>query len=255
MRRMFTKSDLETGDIIETRNGERGVVIPDKNCIVYQAGGFDELDVFTDDLFVDGPQREGDIFKVWRDLDDPLGFTKLLGNDPVFRRRNGKETKKRAAELDDKYDMKKGRARTFILEPHGRKCQEKYIEKSLDQDDLDLMMSEAPSMTVCGQLKIDRAFIPVPNAENVFFVYNPYQEEWHLQNVEKKKEWGHKADTEPVVIIPEENIRIHSRCVLVRTNSSGELEDLSDEDWEKAKEYINQMRREPFDENRFFLYC
>ena len=49
MRRMFTKSDLETGDIIETRNGERGVVILDKNCIVYQAGGFDELDVFTDE--------------------------------------------------------------------------------------------------------------------------------------------------------------------------------------------------------------
>lgn len=32
------------------------------------SSGLDELDIFTDDLFVDGLQREGDIFKVYRDL-------------------------------------------------------------------------------------------------------------------------------------------------------------------------------------------
>ena len=68
MRKTFTKSDLHTGDIVETRNGERGVFIKELDCILYQAGGLDIFDeVFTDDLFVDGPQREGDIFigKLW----------------------------------------------------------------------------------------------------------------------------------------------------------------------------------------------
>ena len=62
MKQTFTKKDLLTGDIIEERNGERGVVILEKGCILYQAGGLDELDIFTDDLFIDGPAREGDIF-------------------------------------------------------------------------------------------------------------------------------------------------------------------------------------------------
>ena len=59
MRKTFTKKDLHTGDIIETRNGERGVVILELDAIIYQAGGLDILDeVFTDDLFIDGPQRD-----------------------------------------------------------------------------------------------------------------------------------------------------------------------------------------------------
>ena len=117
MAQAFTKKDLQTGDIIETRNGERGVVILEKNCIVYQAGGFDELDVFTDDLFVDGPEREGDVFKVYREIVGPIGFNNRFGAAPVFRRRNDKTAKKRAAELSDKYDMKKGKASVIILEP------------------------------------------------------------------------------------------------------------------------------------------
>ena len=40
-----------------TTNGEFGVVILEKDCILYQAGGLDELDVFTEDLFVDGPEQ------------------------------------------------------------------------------------------------------------------------------------------------------------------------------------------------------
>ena len=57
MAKEFTKKNLQTGDIIETRNGELGVVILEKDCILYQAGGLDELDVFTENLFVDGPEQ------------------------------------------------------------------------------------------------------------------------------------------------------------------------------------------------------
>ena len=43
MAKEFAKKNLKTGDIIETRNGELGVVILEKDCILYQAGGLDEL--------------------------------------------------------------------------------------------------------------------------------------------------------------------------------------------------------------------
>ena len=122
MAKEFSKKNLQTGDIIETRNGEFGVVILEKDCILYQAGGLDELDVFTEDLFVDGPEREGDIFKVYSDPEGTIGFNKRFGIAPVFRRRNDRAAKRRAAELSDQYDMRKGRARMIVLEPCFRKC-------------------------------------------------------------------------------------------------------------------------------------
>jgi len=88
MEKDFTKKDLHTGDIIENRAGERGVVILETDCIVYQAGGLDILEeVFTEDLFVDGTDRSGDIFKVYHDTHGCLGFNKLFGLEPVFVRR------------------------------------------------------------------------------------------------------------------------------------------------------------------------
>ena len=40
--------------------------------------------------------------------------------------------------------------------------------------DIDLTMSEAPSMTAAGQIKIDRTFVSIPAAENLFLLYNQY---------------------------------------------------------------------------------
>ena len=93
MEKEFTKKNLQTGDIIETRNGKFGVVILEKNCILYQAGGLDELDVFTEDMFVDGPERDADIIKVYSDPEGPIGFNKRFGIAPVFRRKNDKAAK------------------------------------------------------------------------------------------------------------------------------------------------------------------
>ena len=101
MKQTFTKKDLLTGDVIEARNGDRGVVILEKECILYQKGGLDELDVFTDDLFVDGPFREGDIFKVYRDPDGPVGLQKLYDAQLVFRRINNRANRERVAQLDE----------------------------------------------------------------------------------------------------------------------------------------------------------
>jgi len=169
MRRAFTKKDLHTGDIIETRNGERGVVILELDCILYQAGGLDIFDeCITDDLFIDGPQREGDIFKVYHDPEGPLGFNKLFGLDPVFQRRNDKKTKERAAELSDKHDYKKDKVRVIVFDSYFRRCEEYYIDPSFEKRDVDMVISEAPSMTWCGQIKIDRTFIPVPDRKGLY---------------------------------------------------------------------------------------
>lgn len=244
MKRDFTKKDLHTGDIIENRAGERGVVILETDCIVYQAGGLDIFEeVFTDDLFVDGTDRSGDIFKVYHDTDGRLGFNKLFGLEPVFVRRNDKRTRERAAGLSEKHDPNKGMVTAIVLEPCYRKYQEILVDPSLKKaiGDIDLAMSEAPSMTAAGQIKIDRTFVPVPAAENLFLLYNKYQEEWHLQINEKHRNSGHSRDESPVFAIPEENFAVHSCCLIVRKDDSGRIVNLEKDDLEKAKKYMERM--------------
>ena len=241
MAKEFTKKNLQTGDIIETRNGELGVVILEKDCILYQAGGLDELDVFTEDLFVDGSEREGDIFKVYRDPEGPIGFNKRFGIAPVFRRRNDKAAKRRAAELSDQYDMRKGCRRAVLLEPCFRKYHDIFVVRNLESKELDISLSEAPSMTACGQIGIDRTFIPVPGEENLYFLYNKYQEERHIQRDKEMEGRGRSRDTDPVIIIPRENIQIHSRSMVIRLDSAGMPEDLRDDDFDKVKEYLHRM--------------
>ena len=241
MAKEFSKKNLQTGDIIETRNGEFGVVILEKDCILYQAGGLDELDVFTEDLFVDGPEREGDIFKVYSDPEGTIGFNKRFGIAPVFRRRNDRAAKRRAAELSDKYDMRKGCVRAVDLEPCFRRYHDIFVKRDLESKDLDFDLSEAPSMMACGQIGIDRTFVPVPGEENLYFLYNKCQEEWHLQKDRKHEKWGSSRDTEPIVIIPEEIIQIHSRSMIIRLDSAGVPENLRNDDFEKAREYLHRM--------------
>ena len=239
MKQTFTKKDLLTGDVIEARNGDRGVVILEKECILYQKGGLDELDVFTDDLFVDGPFREGDIFKVYRDPDGPVGLQKLYDAQLVFRRINNRANRERVAQLDEKYNPVMGKTLVAVLEPHSRKCSKTYVDLQ-DTRSIDLMMSEAPSMTVCGQIPIDRTYIRIPNANNLFLLYNRYQEEWHLKLDEEDA--GRYRNTDPLMIIPEENLQIHSRCMLVRKDDSGNIEDLRNGDLEHIKKWFYQMQ-------------
>lgn len=240
MTQTFTKKDLQTGDIIQSRNGVYGVVILEKDCILYQDGGLNELDVFTDDLFVEGPERNWDIVKVYNDQEDPIGFNVQYGIEPVFTRKKDKINRKRAAELNDKYDKRKNRVGVIILEPCFRKCQRHWTEKDLESRNLNLDLSEAPSMTACGQLGIDRTFIPIPGEEGLFILYNKYQEEWHIE-CDKKEHFSRFKDTSPIVIIPEENIRIHSRSMIIRLDPNGIPENLRRDDFEKVKKHLHKM--------------
>ena len=128
-----------------------------------------------------------------------------------------------------------------VVECNTRKYHGLLVERTPESKKLDLDLSEAPSMTACGQLGIDRTFVPVPGEENLYFLYNKYQEEWHLQNDKEMEEWERSRDTEPIVIIPKENIQIHSRSMIIRLDSAGIPEDLRDGDFEKAKTYLHRM--------------
>lgn len=259
MKRTITKKDLHTGDIIENRAGERGVVILETDCIVYQGGGLDIIEeVFTDDLFVDGTDRSADIFKVYRDSDGCLGFNKLFGPDPIYVRKNDKHTRERAAELTDKHDGKKGKVTTLIMEPTFRSYHLSYIDPSKQDDhchcmDLDFAMSEAPSMTALGQVKIDRTFIAIPGTDKLFFVYNKYQEERHLQKV-KEGIMGcmREEEKDPIISIAEGNIAVHSRCLLVRRDDSGRITNLQEGDIDRAKPYMVKMKEKEVTGNRWF---
>ena len=76
--------------------------------------------------------------------------------------------------------------------------------------------------------RIDRTTIKVPNTDNIVIVYNKYEEEEARENKMLK----------PLVVIPEDNIEIYSRCVVCRVDENGEFEDLRTEDLEKFIEFL-----------------
>lgn len=107
--------------------------------------------------------------------------------------------------------------------------------------EIDMEMSEAPSMTAAGRIRIAGTFVPVPGADNLFMVYNQHQEKWHLQITEEGRNSGHLREESPVFVIPEENIAVYSRCLIVRKDESGRIVDLEKDDLKKAKKHMVRM--------------
>lgn len=84
---------------------------------------------------------------------------------------------------------------------------------------------------------IDRTIINVPNTNNVVIVYNKYQEEDKLQKKEallKEENYAMK----PLVVIPELNIKLYSRCIVCRMDENGEFQSLQEEDFDKFINYL-----------------
>lgn len=86
---------------------------------------------------------------------------------------------------------------------------------------------------------IDRTIINIPNTDNIVIVYNKYEEEAALNRKEellKEKDYVLK----PLAVIPEENVKIYSRCIVCRINENGELESLREGDYEKFVKYLSE---------------
>ena len=84
--------------------------------------------------------------------------------------------------------------------------------------------------------KINRTIVKIPNTDNVI-VYNKYQEEEELNRKEKLLK-DKNYILKPLVVIPEENIELYSRCIVGRINADGELESLKSGDYEKIVKYL-----------------
>ncbi len=110
--------------------------------------------------------------------------------------------------------------------------------------DIDVLMSEAPSMTICGGIGIDRTFVPIPDTEGLFLVYNSHQEKWHLEMSEKHGAFqgGREGQPEePVIVIPEAQVAVYSRCLIVRKGADGKLVSLQEGDLDAARRYMANM--------------
>ena len=93
------------------------------------------------------------------------------------------------------------------------------------------------SLSLMEDEKLDRTMIPIPGTDNLYLVYNKYQEEERLREKEhflKEKE----IKIHPLAIIPERDIVLYSRCIVCRMNEEGEFEDLENEDYIKFMQYL-----------------
>lgn len=90
MRKEFTKQDLLTGDIVVTRCGQLGVIILEKDIILYQNAGMDVLSMYTDDLQDETDEVEGadwDIMEVYRaEGGGAISFYDYKDCDPIYER-------------------------------------------------------------------------------------------------------------------------------------------------------------------------
>ena len=110
-----------------------------------------------------------------------------------------------------------------------------YIsEEEMDRFILGYLDASLPLME--GE-KLDRTMIPIPGSDNLYLVYNKYQEEERLREKEqflKEKE----IKIHSLAIIPERDIVLYSRCIVCRMNEEGEFEDLENEDYIKFMQYL-----------------
>lgn len=101
-------------------------------------------------------------------------------------------------------------------------------ETDIDVKNLDRFILGYIDSNIDVTEKIDRTIIKIPNSD-IVIIYNKYQEE---------KQLGKEYENKPLVVIPEMNLKIYSRCVVCRMNENEELKDFETEDYEVIKKYL-----------------
>lgn len=111
------------------------------------------------------------------------------------------------------------------------------VGTEINREDVDRFILGYTDNSIEATERINRTIVNIPNAENLVIVYNKYAEENELN---RKKELLDNKDyvLKPLVVIPEENIELYSRCIVCRINADGELESLQNGDYEKFVNYL-----------------
>lgn len=224
----FTRNDLKTGDIIVTRDKAVGLVITQKNAIIYPSGDYDVIDWnFNDDL-TSMAEDDYDIVRVYRTMDcDPLGYTNYEEDgDLVFESPTADEPPHPIQRPQPPETPKRKLATILAQAFYGNRV---ITEVCADDDLLNLKKFISGNSLVLQDGDIDLEFIPL--AENVAVVYDKIAEAKKLKQDNLKK-------FKPLCKIPEKNIIIYSRCVLCRFKSENELESLKSGDIELVKDYF-----------------
>ena len=92
--------------------------------------------------------------------------------------------------------------------------------------------------TATGKLPVDRTFVRIPHTDNLFVVYNKYQEEAQRSSEKEHTDTAHERIAEPMISFPEENISVYSRSLICRMDEYGKMVDLQEDDIEAVKDII-----------------
>ena len=247
----MTGKDLKPLDIVVLREGTVGVCVESAGelCILYQDCGYDEVDFeFDDELKHESGGPDFDIMRVYR---EPHGeILPLVGYEedgeliyerdrswklptPEEReemrlereRLHEEEVKKRAEESKKAIHTEKW---LFILAQafYGNRTVTKITEDRIDSFILGYVSAEAIEREMKPE-DIDRTIVRIPGTENLVLIYNRYRDE-------KCKKRGIRMTAR----IPEINLVLNSRCIVLRMNDDGSFASIEDEDFEKVMKYL-----------------
>lgn len=225
----FTRNDLKTGDIIVTRDKAVGLVITQKNAIIYPSGDYDVIDWNYNDDLTSMDEDAYDIVRVYRTTDsDPLGYRNYKEDGDLVFESPTADVPPQPTQCPQRPEKPKRKLATILAQAfYGNRV---ITEVCADDDLLNLKkFINGNSSLALQDGDIDLEFIPL--AENVAVVYDKIAEAKKLKQDNLKK-------FKPLCKIPEKNIIIYSRCVLYRFKSENELESLKSGDIELVKDYF-----------------
>ena len=238
MKQEFTKQNLLTGDIIVTRCGELGVVLAEKEYILYQNDGLDFYDMFTENLLSVDEDPKWDIIKVYRG--EAISFYDYKDEEPIYEREDVEQVENLMSEslvMDKKMEIEaESSDEIFII------AQALYGNRTgmtMKTNNLDRLILGYTGDELEIREPVDRTIVKIPDTSNLVIIYNKYQEELELEH----KEYLLKADNsvlKPLAFIPTERIEIFSRCIVCRMNENGELASLQHEDLEIIWKYLSE---------------
>lgn len=248
MTNAFTKKDLRTGDIVVLRDRELGVVIAEKEVILYQNIGMAFLDDYFEDLLYDRlyEEPENDIMEVIRGwFGSPISFLDPHDGQLVFKREDelgfiekkdcSDEASMETAAAPAENPCKKSDYLTIIAQAfYGNRTMTSISPKNIDRFVLGILDN---SIEISEP--IDRTIVRIPGSDNMVLVYNKYQEEKRLREGEKLlREEGYKI--KPLAVIPELNLTLYSRCIALRMDENGEFGSLQEGEGEFIEKYLSR---------------
>ena len=113
------------------------------------------------------------------------------------------------------------------------------INTSVNKDDIDRFILGYLSNDIKVTEPINRTVVAIPSTDNIVIVYNKYEEE-KKRNLKEDALAESNYVIKPLVVIPELNIELYSRCIACRMREDGELESLQNGDYEKIIKYFTE---------------